>query len=77
MFFYIGLAYATGVKSSIMNATGTFFSVLLAHFIYKNDRLSFNKALGCMIGFAGVLVGQLQRRPACLSTSRCWARGSW
>jgi drug/metabolite transporter (DMT)-like permease len=56
VFFYIGLAYATGVKSSIMNATGTFFSVLLAHFIYKNDRLSFNKALGCMVGFAGVLV---------------------
>jgi len=56
VFFYIGLAYATGVKSSIMNATGTFFSVLLAHFIYKNDRLSFNKALGCIVGFAGVLV---------------------
>ncbi len=54
--FYIGLAYATGVKSSIMNATGTFFSVLLAHFIYKNDRLSFNKVLGCVVGFAGVMV---------------------
>ena len=56
VFFYIGLAYATGVKSSIMNATGTFFSVLLAHWIYKNDRLSFNKALGCIVGFAGVMV---------------------
>lgn len=56
VFFYIGLAYATGVKSSIMNATGTFFSVLLAHWIYKNDRLSANKALGCLVGFAGVMV---------------------
>lgn len=56
VFFYIGLAYATGVKSSIMNATGTFFSVLLAHYLYKNDRLSFNKALGCAAGFAGVMV---------------------
>ncbi|MES2363576.1 MAG: DMT family transporter [Pseudomonadota bacterium] len=56
VFFYTGLAYATGVKSSIMNATGTFFSVLLAHFIYKNDRLSFNKVLGCLVGFAGVMV---------------------
>ncbi len=56
VFFYIGLAYATGVKSSIMNATGTFFSVLLAHYIYKNDRLSFNKALGCLVGFTGVMV---------------------
>ncbi|QBK04109.1 DMT family transporter [Hylemonella gracilis] len=56
VFFYIGVAYATGVKSSIMNATGTFFSVLLAHFIYRNDRLSGNKALGCLVGFLGVMV---------------------
>ncbi len=56
VFFYIGLAHATGVKSSIMNATGTFFSVLMAHYIYKNDRLSFNKVLGCSVGFIGVMV---------------------
>ncbi len=56
LFFYIGLAHTTGVKSSIMNATGTFFSVLLAHFIYHNDRLSFNKVLGCLVGFVGVMV---------------------
>ncbi|RYF01433.1 MAG: EamA family transporter, partial [Comamonadaceae bacterium] len=46
VFFYIGVAHTTGVKGSIMNATGTFFSVLLAHFIYHNDRLSYRKALG-------------------------------
>ena len=56
VFFYVGLAYTTGVKGSIMNATGTFFSVLLAHFIYHNDRLSTNKVLGCLVGFAGVMV---------------------
>lgn len=56
IFFYIGLAFTTGVKGSIMNATGTFFSVLLAHFIYHNDKLSYNKALGCILGFAGVMV---------------------
>ncbi len=55
VFFYIGLAYTTGVKSSIMNATGTFFSVLLAHFIYRYDRLNMNKVTGCLIGFAGVM----------------------
>lgn len=54
--FYIGLAFTTGVKGSIMNATGTFFSVLLAHFIYKNDRLSYNKTIGCVLGFAGVML---------------------
>jgi drug/metabolite transporter (DMT)-like permease len=56
VFFYIGLAYTTGVKSSIMNATGTFFSVLLAHFIYRHERLNHRKVIGCLVGFAGVLV---------------------
>lgn len=56
IFFYIGLAFATGVKASIINATGTFFSVLLAHFIYRNDRLSYRKTIGCLTGFAGVMV---------------------
>lgn len=56
VFFYVGLAYTTGVKGSIMNGTGTFFSVLLAHFIYHNDRLSLNKVIGCLVGFAGVMV---------------------
>ena len=54
VFFYVGLAYTTGVKGSIMNATGTFFSVLLAHYIYHNDRLSGRRALGCLVGFLGV-----------------------
>ncbi|MDR0575949.1 MAG: DMT family transporter [Candidatus Accumulibacter sp.] len=56
IFFYVGLAYTTGVKSSILNAATTFFSVLLAHFIYRNDRLNSNKLAGCLIGFAGVIV---------------------
>lgn len=55
VFFYVGLAHATGVKASIMNSTSTFFSVLLAHFIYANDKLTLRKTLGCLLGFAGVV----------------------
>jgi drug/metabolite transporter (DMT)-like permease len=64
VFFYVGLAHTTGVKASILNATGTFFSVLLAHFIYHNDRLHSRKALGCLIGFAGVMVVNLRQGQA-------------
>ena len=60
VFFYVGLAHTTGVKGSILNATGTFFSVLLAHWLYANDRLNRRKALGCAIGFAGVMVVNLR-----------------
>jgi len=55
VFFYVGVANSTGVKASIMNATGVFFSVILAHFIYRNDRLTARKVIGCLIGFAGVM----------------------
>jgi len=60
VFFYIGLAHASGAKSSIMNATGAFFSVVLAHFLFRNDRLTPMKALGCLLGFAGVMVVTLR-----------------
>lgn len=56
IFFYIGLTYTTGVRGSIINGTGTFFSILLAHFLYKNDRLNLNKIIGCIVGFAGVII---------------------
>ncbi len=59
VFFYVGLANASGVKSSIMNATGVFFSVVIAHFLYADDRLSSRKALGCLVGFLGVVVVNL------------------
>ncbi|WP_343592417.1 EamA family transporter [Paracidovorax wautersii] len=59
VFFYIGLAHTTGVKGSIMNATSTFFSVLLAHWLYHNDRLTWRKSLGCGAGFVGVMVVNL------------------
>ena len=59
IFFYIGLAYTTGIRSSIINGTGAFFSILLAHFIYKKDRLNVNKIVGCIVGFIGVIIVNL------------------
>lgn len=59
IFFYVGLSYTTGIRSSIINGTGAFFSILLAHFIYKNDRLNLNKVIGCIIGFIGVIIVNL------------------
>jgi len=63
VFFYIGLAHTTGVKAAIVNATGIFFSVLLAHFIYRNDRISSARSLGCAIGLAGVVLVNLGSGP--------------
>ena len=56
VFFYIGLAYTTGVKSSILNATGVFLAVILAHFVYADDKLTVHKIIGCLIGFSGIIL---------------------
>jgi drug/metabolite transporter (DMT)-like permease len=56
IFFYIGLSNTTGVKGSIMNSMGTFFSVILAHYLYKNDKLTARKITGCLIGFLGIMI---------------------
>lgn len=55
MLFYIGLAYTTGTKGSIINGTVAFFSVIIAHFLYKNDKLNKAKILGCLLGLVGII----------------------
>lgn len=54
--FYIGLSFSTGVQGSIIAGTTSFFQLLAAHFMYKNDRLSVRKMIGVTVGFAGVII---------------------
>ena len=56
LFFYLGLANTTGVKGSIINATGVFFTVILANLAYKNDRLTGITVIGCLMGFLGIFI---------------------
>ena len=56
IFFYMGLAYTTGVKSAIINGSQTFIAILLACLIFRYEKLTLQKFLGCLIGFAGVIV---------------------
>ncbi len=55
-FFYVGLAHASGVNSSIITAAGTFFTLLIAAFLFRYETLNLRKLLGCLIGFAGVVL---------------------
>lgn len=58
-FFYVGMAHASGVSSSIINGSSTFFSILIAAWIFRTEKLSSRKIIGCLIGFAGVILIQL------------------
>ena len=55
-FFYMGLARTTGVNSSVINSTTTFFSILSAVFLFRMEKLTVKKVLGCLLGFLGILL---------------------
>lgn len=55
-FFYTGLATASGVASSIINASSYFIAILLAALVFRTERLTSRKLVGCIIGFAGVVL---------------------
>lgn len=54
--FYIGLANTTGVKSSIIEASNVFVAILAATLIFKLEKLTPAKIAGCILGFAGVVI---------------------
>lgn len=56
IFFYIGLAHNSGVKASIINGSNTFFVILVSCLIFRQEKLNLKKVIGCIIGFAGVIV---------------------
>jgi drug/metabolite transporter (DMT)-like permease len=57
--FYVGLAHTSGVKASILGATGVFITLILAVTVYHQERMTGRKLLGCVLGFSGVLLVNL------------------
>lgn len=60
-FFNIGVNNTPGIKASILGQVGIFFSVVLAHFVYKNDKLNIRKILGLCLGFLGIILVNLNK----------------
>ena len=58
-FFYIGVSHASGVKGTIVNASSTFLTILVATLIFRQERLTGRKLVGCLVGFAGVILVNL------------------
>lgn len=55
-FFYNGLANTTGMKGAILASSGTFLTVILAHYFYVNDRMNWKKTIGLSAGFIGIVL---------------------
>ena len=55
-FFYIGLAHTAGVKASVLNGLGVFFTIIAACFIFRTEKFNLIKLAGCLLGFGGVIL---------------------
>lgn len=53
---YIGLLHTTSVKGAILKSTDVFFVALIASLIFKLEKLTAKKLLCCIIGFAGIVI---------------------
>lgn len=54
--FYLGLARTSGVKSSIIEGANVFVTILVACLIFRQEALTWQKILGCILGFSGVVL---------------------
>ncbi len=61
VFFYIGHAYASGVTAAIVNGSNVFIAILVAAFIFRTEKMTTKKAIGCVLGFLGVIVVSLSK----------------
>lgn len=56
LFFYIGLSNTTSTKSSIIGGTLPFITILTACFVYRQERFTKSKLFGSLLGFAGIVI---------------------
>lgn len=56
MCFYVGVGNTEASKASVLNTFGIFFTVFLAHFLFKNDRINQKKVIGCILGICGIII---------------------
>ncbi len=65
-FFYIGLAHTNGAKASIIEGMNVFICILIASLLFHQERITLRKGIGCLIGFAGVVLINMQG--SCISS---------
>ncbi len=54
-FFYIGLSNTSSMKGAILSSLENFLVVILAHYVYKNDKINNGKIIGLILGFVGII----------------------
>lgn len=56
MFAYIGLGNNTSGRSTILDSMSGFFLIFLSTVFFADDKLNKRKVIGCVMGFAGIVL---------------------
>lgn len=59
IFFYVGLAYTTGERASVIQGINVFMAILISSLIFKLEKLNAFKIIGSIIGFMGVIIANI------------------
>lgn len=53
---YVGLGYTPSARGTIIDSMGSFLLILLSCVMFSDDKMSWNKAFGCILGFSGIVI---------------------
>ncbi|MGN0525142.1 DMT family transporter [Eubacterium sp.] len=53
---YIGLGYIPSARATIIDSMGSFLLIILSCIVFSDDRMGWNKVLGCVLGFSGIVI---------------------
>lgn len=53
---YLGQGMSDGSKTPVLKEISAFFIILIMNFVSKDDKLTLNKIIGCLLGFSGVVI---------------------
>ena len=54
--YYIGLSNLSGSRSAVIDSLSSFILILAACAVFRDESLTVSKALGCVLGFCGILL---------------------
>ncbi|CAH1215334.1 hypothetical protein PAECIP111893_03927 [Paenibacillus plantiphilus] len=60
-FFYAGMSMSAGMVGAVIAGAISFFQILLAHFFYRDDRITGSTGVGLLVGFTGLIVLALSK----------------
>lgn len=53
---YVGLGYTPSARGTIIDSMGSFLLIILSCIIFSDDQMSWNKVIGCVLGFSGIVI---------------------